>query len=535
VALVGGLAALAAVLALSVFPDELLGPFVLARLRAGAAEAGYDLTVASLRGVLARQTRLVGVVLTARDPRAILVGVTVEQVGVVVSAWDLARGRDDALSAVQAGGVHVQLVLDGPSARGPDDADLTLPERLPAVELDGLYLHCRVVGERALSVRDARLHVEAPAAGGGAQAVTLDAPSCVLEDLPVGTRAFGLGARGSWNSGTLTLQCVLADDAPLLADARIELPTAARGGQRWDLPATLLDGTLALRGDVTDGLLTTAVEARELSIAELAALFDPGAADGSGPAGRLACQGELRIPDVFGAEELSLARVAAELHVSARELRVPDAVVRGAFAREGGAASLDPRTLEVDVALRDGALVLADGMLATPGGRLLLRHGRLTLDAATLAEQVVELDCEADFPDLAALGAVFGGPAWGGRLAGAVRVGGPLAELLAEVDLAGEGVVIADRALGHVALVARADRRTLHVAALNIDGEALRLAATGRIDLGTATLRDVLVRAELRAGPRAPVPGVDGTLVVSLSAEGPLRDPAATTVWRSRD
>ncbi|MHC5210533.1 MAG: translocation/assembly module TamB domain-containing protein [Planctomycetota bacterium] len=519
---------LAALLVVSVFPDELLGPWVLARLRARAAEAGYDLEVDSLRGLLARETRLTGVTLTARDPGTSLVSLSAEQAGIVVSAWGLAWGRDDAVSALQGGGLRVELVLDGSATPETGDAAFSLPERLPAVDLDALDLHCRIAGERSLSLRDARVRVGTAPADGAPQDVELDATSCVLKDLPVGTRAGTLSARGTWGGGSLGLESVLVDDAPLLADSRLDLPTSTRADVGWELAATLLEGSLVLRGGMTDGALGTTIEAQDLSIAAVASLLGLAEADGAGPTGRLACDGELTVPALFDPAGDPLERAQGTLHVNARELRVPDAIVRGSFGLADSTRSLGPRALEIDVALQDGALVLSDGALETPGGRLLVRHGRVTLDAATLAEQIVELDGELDFPDLAALGAVLGGPAWGGSLAGSVRLGGPLAELLGDVDLVGDDVMVAGRLLGRVALTARADRRTLEVHTLSVASEAARLVATGRLDLGTAVLEGVVVRGELRGGPRTPLPDVQGSLEIALDAEGPLRDPAVT-------
>jgi hypothetical protein len=514
-------------LVLSLFPDELLGPLVLDGLRAAAAEEGYDLQVGSLRGVLARQTRLAGVRLTARDPGDVLVSLDVDRLVAAVSVWGLLRGRDDALSLLRATGVRLELDLVGPDGEASDTELTPVPERLPELELDALDLRCRVAGEGTLSLRDARVRVAPPAAG-GAQAVTLDAPSCVLDLLPAGTRHAALAVRGTWDAGVLALDSVLTDESPLLTGSRVELPTAARDALGWDLRATLLDGTLALRGEVRDGTLETRTQAQGLSIASAVALLGTGPSlAGAMPGGRLAWQGELTIPDVFSAAPGRLARARAAWHVEASELAVPDAVVRAAPAGPDGAPDLGPRELSVDVALRGGALVLSGGVLETPGGRLLLRHGRVTLDAPTPALQVVELDGEADFPDLAALGAVFGGPAWGGRLRGTVRAGGPLSELLADVGLHGEDVAVAGRRLGRVTVSARADRRTLTVDALEIDGDALRLQGSGRVRLSPATLEDVVLRGELSGGGDAPLAGVDGTLAVTLRAEGPLLDPRA--------
>jgi hypothetical protein len=529
-----GLAALSALLVVSIFPDELLGPWLLRRARAAAAEAGYLLEVDSLRGLFARETRLSGVRLSALDPGSVLLSVQAEQLGLVVSAWGLLRGHDDALASVQAAGVVLELGLDGPPARDASDAPVTVPGRLPALELDDVGVHCRVLGERGVSLRDARVRLAAPAGRGGSQAFTVDAPSATLRELPAVTRSGTLSGRGTYSAGALAIERVLIDELPLLADGSLELPTTARPGLAWDGRLQLLDGTLLLQGGVTGHTLSSRVEARALSIAELAAVLGAGAdgGDGSGgwtgkgPSGRLDVDGELRLPEVDGPFDGILRRGGAEMSLSARELRVPDAVVTGALVRPDGTRELGPRTLDVRVALRDGALVFSDGALETPGGRLLVRHGRVTLDAASLAEQIVELDGELDFPELEALGAVFGGPAWSGRAQGHVRVGGPLSELLGDVELLGEDVVLAGWPLGRVTLSAESDRRTLQVRALDIDGEALQLTGAGRLDLGTSTLSGVIVEGRLRADPRVPRPDARGELALALRAEGPLRDPA---------
>jgi hypothetical protein len=196
-----------------------------------------------------------------------------------------------------------------------------------------------------------------------------------------------------------------------------------------------------------------------------------------------------------------------------------------------------PHRLVVEGDLSEGQARIERGLLETSGGTLRVVAGSIRAPGTGEGRDLaVDLDLEADFHDLAPVGAALGEAPWRGSLKGAVEVSGTLRRPTGRAHLEGKGVTIEGIGIGDLVALGDLDASALRVERLEARGEGAAVTLAGVYSMSEERLEDLALDARvLDLAKCAPglesFAGVGGR--ISLEAEGRLaRDVSRLEVSR---
>ncbi len=202
------------------------------------------------------------------------------------------------------------------------------------------------------------------------------------------------------------------------------------------------------------------------------------------------------------------------------------------LARQFGAQVVArAHSLTLHAALRDGTASVTDAVFRTAGGSLSVPRASLDLSAPDLAAAAMGVRLDAEFTDLAPLGALLGerlfpgarSAQWAGALTAHLDLAGSIAQPVAQLQVDGRELLVAGWPLGVVTLKASADARELTVAAFDVEAGASHVSAQGALDLASLGLRGVRVQVNVPDLAAAlPDSGVRGALDARGELDGPL-------------
>jgi hypothetical protein len=179
--------------------------------------------------------------------------------------------------------------------------------------------------------------------------------------------------------------------------------------------------------------------------------------------------------------------------------------------------------LELDADLRRDHAELA-GSVALEGGRIELERGELRLPPGG-GEAFVALAGQADFDDLAPLGASLGQPL-AGRWKGALDVTGPLRHPVGRFVGRGEALSVRGIALDTVDVDVQTDGRSARIERCELSGPELEAVLRGGLELEPLELVDMAMNLSADRGPLSellPFPCEHAFLHARLA--GPLTEP----------
>jgi hypothetical protein len=588
------LAVLALVLAYAT-RERWLAPFLAGALERRLARAsGAEVHIGALGGDWLETLELRE--LTWRDarPGAALAELEVALARARWHPWRLARGKTDWLERVEVEGLLVRARAGG--SAGSDDAGAArgafeVPARFPSTRIVASDIELELPAGR-IALRSAQLEIQPPAAG--SQGARLNARVATWAPRAGPARSAELEADLEWSAPRLAVESLRLAGVERLHDSWLDLGAVGGGELAARAQLSAFGGELAadaaLRGGVLDCELTLAdVEldaAFEIVAPQLAerpggvvtgnatlhlapnrpqdfeATFDARATnlswtgrdlDELEAAGSIA-RGALSLREVRavrGTGSLSAVDVVVPLGRGAEEtlrgargeltLRATDLPAWLDTARPPGsiASRVPAHALELGARLTEAGLELDSGRLTTTGGTLDVRPSAIAWGppGSLLEEARFDLDLGLEFADLAPLGPVLAMPGrWAGSLRGAAALGGTLRALEGEVDLEGEGVVVADLELGELRARAGANAQRVRVAELRTSGALGQLELSGTWIPAEMRFVGARLRASL-AAPQTLLPSVfaRGSIEVEAEGEGTLSELGGKAQVRARD
>jgi len=549
--------------------NSVVAPIVVARAdEALQRELGLALTVDEVGGGWWSDLELRGVSLRAVRDGGALREVRIGGASVRYDLRALLRGELAGLQSVSANAVGLR--IDASGSGGGGASDWAMPERFPALAVEGFDLDVELVGGRALRLRDANVRsqsaeerddveVAAPLVSfEGDWGIALDRESVALAArYRAGTFTFSkLDLTGDLaahaRSARLALGPTTELDAHLdvwggeleaatrfgafgfegrVARASVELePLLAFVASRFDLP---LSGRASVAGEVLVDergawsaahveLTDACVEGWSADRAELELVLRPDALEivSLAARSRAASVGASAATIPFDRADLldTLRGMRGELAVEAWDLPVPAGL------------ALEVRHLAAAGRLDDAGVAFDSGALETRTGRFAVRRGRVSWSPRgepLVASSTFDVDLSADFDDLAEIGPLFDDRRWAGSLAGTLHLSGKLEAPVGELDLRGANLVLSGYPIGELSAKARTDGRTLAVETLSARGELAEVQIEGEYDL----VDERFERAHWRAGTTDlgalfPEWMHGGSLQIDAEVSGPLRSPS---------
>jgi autotransporter translocation and assembly factor TamB len=499
-----------------------------------------------------------------------------DRVAVDLRLIGLLRSEPEALRGLELGTGRVEVDLTVPTsaeAAEPSGAP-SFPDWLPLLQVEALTLDLGLGSGDRLRVRDA--HVSSTRGSDGAPIYDLSLPAVELE-----------GESPLTTSGELRLTALAAGlrvdrlelhGTPISGDLNLDLARLAKGELGWSFDLAALNGQARGKGQFAAGSVSGELNLDGLRLSHLRDLLDAPWAESL--AGELDLQlalfpGDLdanTIDVTLDGRNLAfkgrrLDRVQAEGRVaggearvatlsasrgddrlSARDLYLPFGAgdIEVLLASSSGSLSaevndlghwlhgqtppdepLPSHRISLQAEVADGRLTFIDGSLRIADGTLELRGGELELPTPADRGRHLALELEADFDDLAPVGALVGGEAWAGSLKGHLQVEGDLPALEGHAQLLGAQVTVAGFELGAVELVATGRRGHLTIESMGATNPDLNFALSGGYDLAAERLEGVALELEVvRPNRFAELLAPGGRLKLDLQADGPWRTPS---------